>query len=136
MPVESDAELREILGLQNVAVVGCSSTPGKDAHEVPEYLLENGYDVIPVNPTADEIFDRRAYDSLGDVEETVDLVNVFRPSEEVADIVDAAVDRDDVCVIWTQLGVRDDEAARRAEAADKKVVQDRCIRTEHQQLVG
>jgi len=114
-----------------IAVVGCSSTPGKDAHEIPNYLLEHGYEVVPVNPYADEIFGRRAYDSLADVEESVEVVDVFRPSEEVAGIVDAAIERDDVDVIWTQLGIADDEAAARAREADKLVVQDRCIKVEH-----
>ena len=135
MPAESDAERREILGLETVAVVGCSSTPGKDAHEIPKYLLEHGYDVIPVNPYADEIFGRRAYDSLAAVEEEIDVVNVFRPSEEVSDIVDAALDRDDVLVIWTQLGVRDPAAAARAEEEGKMVVQDRCMKVEHGRLI-
>jgi predicted CoA-binding protein len=136
MPVESDAEIREILGLDTVAVVGCSTTPGKDAHEIPKYLLEHGYDVIPVNPFADEIFGRRAYDSLADIEEDVDIVNVFRPSEEVPDIVDAALERDEVRVIWTQLGIRDASAAARAEEAGKMVVQDRCMKVEHSRLVS
>jgi len=136
MPVESDAELKEILGLETVAVVGCSSTPGKDAHEIPKYLLGHGYDVIPVNPYADEIFGRHAYDSLAAVEEEIDVVNVFRPSGEVSDIVDAALDRDDVLVIWTQLGIRDSSAATRAEEAGKMVVQDRCMRVEHGRLVA
>lgn len=135
MPVESDAEIREILGMERVAVVGCSSTPGKDAHEIPKYLLEQGYDVIPVNPNADEIFGREAYDSLSEVEETVDIVDVFRPSDEVAGIVDEAIARDDVTVVWTQLGIADDEAADRAEDAGLRVVQDRCIKVEHQRLV-
>ena len=135
MPVESDAELREILGMTRVAVVGCSTTPGKDAHEIPKYLLDNGYEVIPVNPHADEIFDREAYDSLSDVDEEVDIVDVFRPSEEVAGIVDEALDRDDVAVVWTQLDIADDEAAERATAAGKRVVQDRCIKVEHERLV-
>jgi predicted CoA-binding protein len=135
MPAESDAELREILGLETVAVVGCSSTPGKDAHEIPKYLLGHGYDVIPVNPHADEIFGRRAYDSLAAVEEEIDVVNVFRPSGEVSDIVDAALDRDDVLVIWTQLGVRDPTAAARAEEEGKMVVQDRCMKVEHGRLI-
>ena len=134
MPVESDAEIRELLGLRRIAVVGCSSTPGKDAHEIPKYLREKGYDVIPVNPTADEIFGERAYDSLSDVEEEVDIVNVFRPSEEVSGIVDDALDRDDVKVIWTQLGISDDEAARRAEDDGRHVVQDRCMKVEHRRL--
>ena len=136
MPVESDAELREILGLETIAVVGCSSTPGKAAHDIPRYLLDHGYDVIPVNPFADEILGREAYDTLADVEEPIDVVNVFRPSDEVSDIVDAALERDDVTVIWTQLGIVDDEAAARAEADGRKVVQDRCMKVEHQRLVG
>jgi predicted CoA-binding protein len=136
MPVETDAELREILELEHVAVVGCSATPGKDAHEIPDYLREHGYDVIPVNPFADEIFGREAYDSLSAVEETVDLVDVFRPSDEVAGIVDEAIERDDVKVVWTQLGIRDDDAAARAEADGLRVVQDRCMKVEHRRLFG
>jgi hypothetical protein len=136
MPVESDAELREILGMERVAVVGCSATPGKDAHEIPKYLLDHGYEVVPVNPTADEIFDRTAYDSLSEVEEEIDVVDVFRPSDEVAGIVDEALDRDDVAVVWTQLGIADAEAAERAEEAGLRVVQDKCIKVEHQRLVA
>jgi predicted CoA-binding protein len=135
MPVESDAELREILGMTRVAVVGCSTTPGKDAHEIPKYLLDHGYDVIPVNPTADEILGREAYDSLSEVEEEVEIVNVFRPSDEVSDIVEEALDREDVAVVWTQLGIADDEAAERAEDAGKRVVQDKCAKVEHERLV-
>ncbi|WP_290812350.1 CoA-binding protein [Halovivax sp.] len=136
MPVESDEALREILGLRTIAVVGCSSTPGKDAHDVPRYLRENGYEIVPVNPHAEEIFGREPADSLAAVEQEVDVACVFRPSDEVADIVDEALDRDDVRVIWTQLGIRDEEAAARAEAADKTVVQDRCMRVEHRRLYG
>ena len=136
MPVETDAELRELLGLETVAVVGCSGTPGKDAHEIPRYLLDHGYDVVPVNPYADEIFGREAYDSLADVEEEVDLVDVFRPSDEVAGIVEQAIDRDDVTAVWTQLGIVDGAAAERAEAAGLHFVEDRCMKVEHQRLVG
>ena len=136
MPVESDAELREILGLETIAVVGCSSTAGKDAHEIPKYMLDNGYDVIPINPFAEEIFGHTAHDSLAAVPDDVDIVNVFRPSEEVSDIVDAALDRDDVLVIWTQLGIRDSSAAERAEEAGKMVVMDRCMKVEHSRLIG
>lgn len=126
--------MREALGYDTVAVVGCSATSGKDAHEVPRYLVRHGYEVIPVNPFQDEVLDRRAYDSLVDVEETVDVVNVFRPSNEVAGIVDQVLDREDVQVVWTQLGIHDDEAAERAENAGVRVVQDKCIKVEHRQL--
>lgn len=136
MPEETDAELVEILDLDRVAVVGCSTTPGKDAHEIPKYLHEHGYEVIPVNPHADEIFGREAADSLQDVEEKIDVVNVFRPSDEVAGIVDEATDRDDVSVVWLQLGIRDDEAADRAREAGLAVVQDRCMKVEHRRLRG
>jgi len=133
--METDGELREALGLDRVAVVGCSSTRGKDAHEVPKYLDEHDYDVVPVNPHAEEIFGKPAYDSLADVPGEVDVVNVFRPSDEVAGIVDEAVGRGDVAVVWTQCGIRDDEAARRARESGLKVVQDRCMKVEHRRLV-
>jgi predicted CoA-binding protein len=134
MPVTDDDELRAILDHETVAVVGCSSTPGKDAHEIPRYLREHGYEVIPVNPHADEIFDREADDSLGDVDEEIDIVDVFRPSDEVSGIVDAALDREDSPVIWTQLGIRDEEATERAESDGQQVVEDRCMKVEHQRL--
>lgn len=136
MPVESDEELQEILGLRTVAVVGCSRHPGKDAHDVPAYLREHGYEVIPVNPNADEIFGRDAADSLSDVNEEVDVVCVFRPSDEVGGIVDEVLDRDDADVVWTQLGIRDERAAARAEASGTAVVQDRCMKVEHRRLYG
>jgi predicted CoA-binding protein len=136
MPVESDAELRELLGLERVAVVGCSTTPGKDAHDVPKYLLDHGYDVVPVNPYADEVFGREALDSLSDVEDPVDVVDVFRPSEELPGIVDDAVERGDVTALWTQLGIRDRAVTDRAEETGIVVVEDRCMKVEHERLCG
>jgi hypothetical protein len=140
MPITDDEGLRELLGLSRVAVVGCSSTPGKAAHDIPAYLQSHGYDVIPVNPFSEEILGRRAYDSLAAVEESVDLVNVFRPSDEVAAVVDQTLerlaDRGDVSAVWLQSGIRDDEAAARAESAGLRFVQDRCMKVEHRRLVG
>ena len=136
MPVENDAEIREILGLDVVAVVGCSRSPGKAAHDVPDYLRTRGYEIIPVNPNATEIFGRKAYDSLAEVTEEIDVVCLFRPSDEVAGIVDAALEREDVRVIWAQLGIRDEKAASRAERAGVTVVHDRCMKVEHQRLYG
>ncbi|WP_049923958.1 CoA-binding protein [Halopiger djelfimassiliensis] len=134
MAVDSDSEIRDVLAHETIAVVGCSSTPGKAAHDVPSYLREQGYDVIPVNPYADEIFGRPAPDTLSDVETEIDVVCIFRPSEEVSDIVDEALERDDVDVIWTQQGIRDDDAAERAERDGRQVVQDRCLKVEHRRL--
>ena len=136
MPIESDDELRDVLGLKTIAVVGASTTPGKAAHDIPQYMERQGYEIVPVNPYADEVLGKPAYDSLDEVEEEIDIVDVFRPSEEVAGIVDAALAREDVQVIWTQLDIRDDDAAGRAEADGRRVVQDRCLKVEHQRLLA
>lgn len=136
MPVETDAEVRNVLERKTAAVVGCSSTPGKAAHEIPKYLQAHGYEIIPVNPNADEVLGRSSYDSLSEVEEDIDIVDVFRPSPEVSGIVDEAIARDDVEVVWLQLGIHDDEAVARAEAAGLRVVQDRCMKPEHQRLIA
>jgi predicted CoA-binding protein len=130
----TDGELREILDHETIAVVGCSTTPGKAAHDIPKYLIDHGYDVVPVNPFADEIFGLTAYDSLPDVPESIDLVDVFRPSEEVPGIVDDVLERDDVSALWLQLNISHDGAAARARGAGIDVVQDRCMKVEHQRL--
>jgi hypothetical protein len=140
MPLTSDDGLRSLLDLRTVAVVGCSTTSGKAAHEIPAYLQRQGYEIVPVNPFADEVLGERAYDTLAEVEQEVELVNVFRPSEEVPDIVDDVLarheDRGDVEAVWLQLGISHDEAAARAEDAGLRVVQDRCMKVEHQRLLG
>jgi len=136
MPVQDDDELREILGLETIAVVGCSATPHKQAHTVPKFMRKQGYEIIPINPYADEIFGVEPYDSLSEVEEDVDVVDVFRPSDEVSEIADEAIERDDVDVVWTQLGITDSEAGERIEAAGKRYVEDRCLKVEYQRLMG
>jgi len=139
MALSDDDSLRKLLEMDRIAVVGCSSTPGKAAHEIPAYLQRHGYEIIPVNPFADEILGKKAVDSLSEVDDDIELVDVFRPSEEVAGIVDEVIDRkkseDDVEAIWLQLGIHDDEAAEKAEDAGVAVVQDRCMKVEHQRLV-
>lgn len=135
VPIEDDDELRRILGNNRVAVVGASTSYEKAAHIVPAYLQRHGYEIIPVNPNADEIFGKRASGSLADVAESIDIVDIFRPSEEVPEIVDQALARDDVKVIWMQLGIRNDETAQKTEAAGLDVVQDRCMKVEHGRLV-
>ncbi|TYL36973.1 CoA-binding protein [Natronococcus pandeyae] len=135
MPVEDADGLRRILGHERVAVVGASTSHEKAAHIVPAYLQRHGYELRPVNPTADEIFGERAYDSLADVPDPIDIVEIFRPSEEVPGIVEQALARDDVQAIWMQTGIRNDEAAREAETAGLDVVQDHCMKSEHGQLI-
>jgi predicted CoA-binding protein len=136
MPVTDDATLRDVLDVDTIAVVGMSSTPGKAAHGVPTYLADHGYDLVPVNPTAEEVQGRPAYDSLAEVEERVDLVDVFRPSEEAPGIVDEVLDRADAETVWLQLDIRHDEAGERVEASGRNFVQDRCIKVVHQRLLG
>jgi len=136
MAATTDDDRRALLDVDTIAVVGMSDTPGKAAHGVPAYLVEHSYDVIPVNPTSDEVQGRRAYDSLSEVDREVDLVDVFRPSEEVPGIVDEVLDRDDVEGVWLQLQVRDDEAGERVAASGRRFVQDECIKVEHRRLLG
>jgi len=136
MPATSDSEIEAALEGKTVAVVGCSRSSGKAAHDVPAYLQQQGYEIIPVNPYAEEIFGRSVPNLLSDVEESIDVVCIFRPSEEVAEIVDDALEREDVEVIWTQRGIRDEEATARAEADGRTVVEDRCMMVEHRRVMG
>lgn len=134
---DGDAAVRTLLDIDRVVVVGCSTTPGKAAHEVPAYLRRQGYTVVPVNPFADTVLSEPAYDDLAAVPAgDPAVVDLFRPAEEVAGIVDAALERGDVGGLWTQLDIRDDEAAARAREAGLTVVQDRCMKVEHERLVG
>lgn len=135
MPVEDNDTLREILGLQRIAVIGASTDYDKAAHIVPAFLQRKGYEVIPVNPHAEEVFEQPASDSLTDVDEEIDIVQIFRPSDEVAEIVEQVIARDDVEVIWMQLGIQESEAAREAERTGLRVVQDRCMKTEYGMLM-
>ncbi|KDS92128.1 CoA-binding protein [Halorubrum saccharovorum] len=140
MPITDDEGLDRLLDADTIAVIGCSTTPGKAAHDVPAYLQRNGYRVIPVNPFADEVLGEAAYDELADVEADVGLVDVFRPSEEVPEILDAVRERHaargDAGAAWLQLGISHDEAAADAESDGIEVVQDRCIKVEHGRLRG
>lgn len=131
----SDAEIKEILSMKNVAVVGMSRDPNKDAHLIPKYLINNGYNVIPVNPTADEILGRKCYKTLLDVPDRIDIVDLFRPSEHVPPIVKDAIAKG-VKVVWMQLGISNEEAAQEASEHGIKVVYNRCMLQEHKRLFG
>lgn len=116
-------------------MVGTSTTHEKAAHIVPAYLQRHGHEITPINPTADEIFGEQASDTLREVPEGIDIVEIFRPSTEDPDIVDQARAREDVRAIWIQPGIRHDRAAAAAESAGLDVVQDRCMKVEYGQLV-
>ena len=131
-----NATLFKILSeARTIVVVGASKNPEKDAHKIPKYLQEHGYRIIPVNPTADVILGEKAYKSLSDVHEPYDVVDIFRPSEDVPPIVDEAV-HGPARVIWMQVGIENDAAAKKAEAAGKIVVQNACMMIAHRTLVA
>ena len=137
--MDTDRLLREILTkYRNIAVVGMSKNPEKPAHSVPAYLASQGYNIIPVNPSAGRILDRRSYPSLKEVEESVDVVEVFRPSDQALDIVKEAIERrkerKDIKVIWLQEGIENEEAKRLAEREGITFVQNRCMYKEFRRL--
>ncbi len=125
---EEGQRLKRILeSYRTVAVVGMSKDPNKPARKVPKFLMSKGYRIIPVNPTADEILGRKSYPTLKDVPEPVEIVDIFRPSPDVPEIVRQAIERGDVKVIWMQEGISNEEAAAVARAHGMEVVQDYCI---------
>jgi predicted CoA-binding protein len=132
----SDEQLREILTkYRRVAVVGASRELTKPAHYVPRFLMRQGYEVIPVNPYADEILGVRAYKSLEDVPAPVEIVDVFRPSEAVLDVAKSAV-KVMPKVFWMQEGIYNREAADLLKAHGITVVWDRCMMKVHNRLFG
>ena len=128
---------REILArYRTIAVVGCSKDPSKDAHTVPAYMQSQGYRILPVNPTATEILGEKSYPNLSAVPDPYEVVNIFRPSDQVGPIVDEAIRAGKAKVIWMQTGIVDEAAAARARSAGMQVVMDRCMRTEHRLRMG
>jgi len=132
----SDPELREILGrARTIAVVGLSDKPERDSNEIARYLQSQGYRVVPVNPMLTVILGEKAYPSLAAIppDVKVDIVDVFRRSDQVPPIVDEAIARGDR-VIWMQLGVEHPEAAAKARAAGITVLENLCIMVQHRRL--
>ena len=131
----TDDQIREILSMKKVAVIGMSKNSSKAAHFVPRYLSENEYDVIPINPNADEILGKKCFDSVLEISENVDIVDIFRPSEDVLPFVKDAITKKPK-VIWLQEGIHNVEAEKLARDAGIKVVFNRCMLAEHQRLLS
>jgi len=118
----------------NVAVVGCSPNPARDSHRIARLLLDRGHRVFPVNPAATgKILGQTVYASLGDIRESIDMVDVFRRSDQVGPVVDDAITKG-AAAVWMQLGVIDEAAAERAQRAGLTVVMDRCPAIEYRRL--
>ncbi len=128
-----DEQIRQILSLKKVAVVGMSKNEEKAANYVPKYLLSNGYEIIPVNPTAENILNKKCYPNLTDIAESVDIVDVFRPSDQVMHVILDAIKLKPK-VIWLQEGIHNEEAESLARKAGIDVVFNRCMLAEHQRL--
>lgn len=126
MPVITDL----LRSAHTIAVVGLSSKKARPSHGVTDYMLHAGYHIIPVNPNETEVLGQKAYPDLDSVPEKVDIVNVFRRSESVPEIVDAAI-RIGARAVWMQEGVMHQEAAKRARQAGLIVIMDRCLLKEH-----
>ena len=129
----SDEEIIEILNLKKVAVIGMSKHQEKAAHFVPKYLSENGFDIIPVNPNSDEILNKKCYKEINDIKDDIDIVDVFRPSEDVLPFVKDAIKKNPK-VIWLQEGIHNEEAENLAREHGIDVVFNRCMLAEHQRL--
>lgn len=134
--VDDIAGLRRILKENHViAVVGLSGSWHRPSYFAAKYMQEHGYRVIPVNPQYETILGEKSYKSLRDIPEKVDIVDCFRKTEEIAAIGDDAI-AIGARVLWQQLGVKNLDAARKAEAAGLEAVVDRCVKIEHGRLFG
>jgi predicted CoA-binding protein len=121
---------QQILADANViAVVGASRDPSKSAHSVPRQMLRHGWRIIPVNPFTDEIFGLKTVPTLADIDEPIDLVNIFRPSHDALEVVRQAIEIK-APAVWLQTGIVSREARRLAEEAGIDYVEDRCIAVE------
>lgn len=135
MAITEDEELKRIYAdTKTIAVVGASGSEEKAAHRIPRYLQRHGYRVVPVNPRGGEILGEKVYEKLEDVPEPIDVVDVFRPSEETPEVA-----RDAVAVaakvLWLQEGISNDEAERIASEAGLQVVMDMCMGATHHRLI-
>ena len=134
--MNSDKEMKEILlATKVIASVGLSGNQQKESYGIAAYLQEQGYQIIPVNPTATEILGEKAYPDLESVPVKIDVVQVFRKPEDVPPVVDEAI-KAGAKVVWMQEGIVNEEAAQKAREAGLQVVMDACMRATHRRLIG
>jgi len=131
----ADAILELLKKYKTIAVVGLSSNPMRPSYSVAEYMQGAGYRIIPVNPNETEVLGEKSYARLEDVPEKIEIVDIFRRTEEVAGVVESAI-RVGAKVVWMQLGVENDAAAEKARAAGLVAIEDACIFMEHRRRAG
>jgi predicted CoA-binding protein len=134
--MNNDQMMKDILlSAKTIASVGLSSNTGKESYWIVKYLKDQGYRIIPVNPTADQILDEKAYPDLESIPEKIDVVQVFRKPEDVPPVVEDAI-KVGAKVVWMQEGIVNEEAAQRAREAGLQVIMDACMRATHRRLIG
>jgi predicted CoA-binding protein len=134
--MNSDKVMKDILlSTKTIASVGLSSSMEKESYWIVNYLKEQGYRIIPVNPTATEILGEKVYPSLSAIPDKVDVVQVFRKPEDVPPVVEEAI-KIGAKVVWMQEGIVNEEAAQKAREAGLQVVMDACMRATHRRLIG
>ena len=129
----TDEEIRHILSLKKVAVIGMSKHSAKAAHFVPKYLSEHGFDITPINPNSTEILGKKSYPNVSSLDQPVDIVDIFSPSEDVLPFVEDAIKKKPK-VLWLQEGMHTSEAEELARSNGIMVVFNRCMLAEHQRL--
>jgi predicted CoA-binding protein len=129
----SDEEIKQIFSLKKIAVIGMSKHAAKAAHFVPKYLTEQGFDITPVNPNADKILGKKSYPNISALNHQIEIVDVFRPSEQVLPIIQDAIKLKPK-VIWLQQGIHNAEAEELARSNGIMVIFNRCMLAEHQRL--
>ena len=129
---ESNESVAQIFKtIKTIAVVGLSPDPEKDSHKVAKYLQEKGYTIFPVYPKEETILGQKVYRSLSEIPEAVDMVDMFRKPEVADGLVDEAIKRGDVKVVWLQKGIVNNAALEKAKAAGMQTVQNKCAMVEH-----
>lgn len=125
-----------LLTAKTIAVVGISDDPSKPSFQVSEYMQSKGYEIIPVNPRLTSVLGKEAHKSLQEIQEPVDIVDVFRRSEGIPEVVDQVLAmKHKPKAVWIQLGIVNDEQCKRIEEAGIMAIQDACIKIEHHQLL-
>nr|AIF23930.1 CoA-binding domain-containing protein [uncultured marine thaumarchaeote SAT1000_22_C02] len=129
----TDQEIKDVFTLKKIAVIGMSRHSIKAAHFVPKYLSEQGFDITPINPTTNEILGKKCYPDISSVQHSIDIVDIFRPSEQVLSVIPDAIKKKPK-VIWLQEGIHNAEAEKLAMKEGIIVIFNRCMLAEHKRL--